>query len=232
MEYLEKHRAAALAVMAERARDAISWSEPCSCGADCPRMNGDDCDSGSPIERAFWLGLICRLSEEQVNELRMVNGHLFDPSIRVAFENGQVRVSRTEAESRFRCTMEPQVVLDSGRGYKSITTAYPQCHVGRYRADFVLSFLEIPESGMTLGTPMYLAVECDGHEYHEKTKEQARRDKARDRAFQAAGLPVFRYTGSELAADPTAAARECFKFLHSAWWDALEAEFRRRKEDR
>jgi hypothetical protein len=43
-----------------------------------------------------------------------------------------------------------------------------------------------------------LAVECDGHDFHERTKEQARRDRERDRALQDAGFVVYRFTGSEL----------------------------------
>lgn len=47
-----------------------------------------------------------------------------------------------------------------------------------------------------------LAVECDGHDFHERTKEQARRDKGRDRKLVAAGVQVVRFTGSEIFADP------------------------------
>lgn len=48
----------------------------------------------------------------------------------------------------------------------------------------------------------FLAIECDGHEFHEKTKEQAARDKKRDRTLTIWGTPVIRFTGSEIWADP------------------------------
>lgn len=43
-----------------------------------------------------------------------------------------------------------------------------------------------------------LAIEIDGHDFHEKTKEQASRDKARDRSITRAGYQVLRFTGSDL----------------------------------
>lgn len=43
-----------------------------------------------------------------------------------------------------------------------------------------------------------LAVECDGHDFHEKTKEQARRDKSRDRILISHGIHTIRFTGSEI----------------------------------
>jgi hypothetical protein len=48
----------------------------------------------------------------------------------------------------------------------------------------------------------FLAVECDGHDFHERTKQQAKRDRARDRALQERGYSVFRFTGSEIWNDP------------------------------
>jgi very-short-patch-repair endonuclease len=53
-----------------------------------------------------------------------------------------------------------------------------------------------------------VAIECDGHEFHERTKEQAARDKARDRALTAAGWRVLRFTGSEIWKSPERCAAE------------------------
>lgn len=51
-------------------------------------------------------------------------------------------------------------------------------------------------------------VECDGHEFHERTKEQAAKDRARDRASVMGGYDVFRFTGSELWRDPMGCAEQ------------------------
>lgn len=46
-----------------------------------------------------------------------------------------------------------------------------------------------------------LIVECDGHDFHERTKEQAKKDRSRDREAQLEGATVFRFTGSEIYRD-------------------------------
>ena len=83
---------------------------------------------------------------------------------------------------------------------------WPQMPVLNYRADFGLIFLA--------HTGKYrLVVECDGHDFHEKTKEQAAHDKARDRAFLDAGWPVMRFTGSEIHRDSLKCADQAGDFL-------------------
>jgi very-short-patch-repair endonuclease len=74
---------------------------------------------------------------------------------------------------------------------------FPQAEIGRYRVDFLLA-LAVPHPRKGSLVIREFIVECDGHDFHEKTKEQAARDKARDRALQASGRAVFRFTGSEI----------------------------------
>lgn len=53
----------------------------------------------------------------------------------------------------------------------------------------------------TKGSTARIAVEIDGHEFHERTKEQAARDKFRDRKLVRDGFRVVRFTGSEVFAN-------------------------------
>lgn len=46
-----------------------------------------------------------------------------------------------------------------------------------------------------------VAVELDGHDFHERTKEQAARDRSRDRLLTIDGWTVLRFTGSEVDRD-------------------------------
>lgn len=55
-------------------------------------------------------------------------------------------------------------------------------------------------------TGLFLFVECDGHDFHERTKEQAERDRRRDREITVAGIPILRFTGREIYRNPTACA--------------------------
>lgn len=54
----------------------------------------------------------------------------------------------------------------------------PQVPLYDFRVDFLLGCWR--ESNEP---PVFLVVECDGHEFHERTKEQAARDRSRDRAL-------------------------------------------------
>jgi very-short-patch-repair endonuclease len=58
-----------------------------------------------------------------------------------------------------------------------------------------------------------LIIECDGHNFHEKTKEQAQKDKQRNRDLQSAGYKVIRFTGSEIFKNPYKCASEVLHFL-------------------
>jgi very-short-patch-repair endonuclease len=81
----------------------------------------------------------------------------------------------------------------------------PQFSWGEYRIDFCFRHTRAPDK--------FLFVECDGHDFHERTKEQAERDRAKDRAIQAAGIPILRFTGREIWRDPDIVALEIFNFL-------------------
>jgi hypothetical protein len=61
-----------------------------------------------------------------------------------------------------------------------------------------------------------LAIECDGHDFHERTKEQAERDRVRDRALTESGWVCLRYTGSEIHRNPAKCANDAWRQLVSA----------------
>jgi len=69
---------------------------------------------------------------------------------------------------------------------------YSQVQIADYRVDFLL------RTPVGDGKSVNFVIECDGHEFHERTKEQAARDRARDRKLQSLGYTVFRFTGSEI----------------------------------
>jgi very-short-patch-repair endonuclease len=67
-----------------------------------------------------------------------------------------------------------------------------------YSIDFVVQ---------TRGTTK-LAIELDGHDFHEKTKEQAARDRQRERTIVKHGYTIFRFTGSEVFRNPRRCVEE------------------------
>lgn len=85
-------------------------------------------------------------------------------------------------------------------------TVQAQVACGNYKIDFGLTDNE---------TGLKLAIEADGHEFHQKTKEQAQHDKARDRFLTAQGWHVVRFTGSEIWREPERCAEEVGKIIDS-----------------
>lgn len=81
----------------------------------------------------------------------------------------------------------------------------PQVEVGKYRVDFVLGW-----SGKPLLKDC-VVIECDGHDWHERTKEQAARDKARDRYLSRQAGRVIHFTGSEI-----------YRNVETCWIEALK----------
>lgn len=63
----------------------------------------------------------------------------------------------------------------------------PQVKIGKYRVDFEL-----------VNNYKKIVVECDGYEFHEKTKQQVNKDKKRERDLQKLGYQVIRFSGSEI----------------------------------
>lgn len=60
------------------------------------------------------------------------------------------------------------------------------------------------------------AIETDGHDFHEKTKEQAASDKSRDRLLTAAGWTPIHFTGSEVYRNANQCADDVLKRIRFA----------------
>jgi very-short-patch-repair endonuclease len=110
---------------------------------------------------------------------------------------------------------EPQISFHSGEmpdepAFDEAAFVYQQVKIGPYRADFAIWDATLPFNHTP---PRIMIVECDGHDFHERTKEQARRDKQRDRFFVSKGHKVLRFTGSEIWANPDDIADEVINEL-------------------
>ena len=80
----------------------------------------------------------------------------------------------------------------------------PQERIGKYCVDFVVHASYSDDK---------VIIECDGHDYHEKTKEQAKHDKERDRYLTSLGYKILRYAGSEIYNDFIKIEKELSKLL-------------------
>jgi len=83
-----------------------------------------------------------------------------------------------------------------------------QHEVGHYRIDFLITCY-IPE----FGDSVMIAVEIDGHEFHEKTKEQASKRNKRDAYLQTHGYYILRFTGSDVYNDVDKCVNDTLVFI-------------------
>lgn len=91
-----------------------------------------------------------------------------------------------------------------------------QIDVEGRRVDFVASVLgeDCPE---------YLIIECDGHEFHERTPKQAARDRNHDWALQNSGVKFRRFTGTQIWRDPCWCADQVIQWACMAVCRGVEA---------
>lgn len=81
----------------------------------------------------------------------------------------------------------------------------------KYYADF--AFYKTDEDGDIDRSSKILVVECDGHDFHEKTKEQVRRNNERDYDLKKSGYDVLHFSGSQIYNDPYSCAKETLEYI-------------------
>jgi very-short-patch-repair endonuclease len=86
----------------------------------------------------------------------------------------------------------------------------PQRKLNIEGVDYTIDFLV-----QSADKRLKLGIELDGHEFHERTKEQAARDKARERKIVRQGYTILRFTGSEVFRNPRKCVNEVLDFLTS-----------------
>ena len=94
------------------------------------------------------------------------------------------------------------------------------CGDEKYRVDFLIPVEYInPFSDNRVGK--FYVVECDGHEFHEKTKQQVINDNKRTRKLQEYGFQVIRYSGSEIYNSSHRCATNLFNIIYSYFWNNI-----------
>lgn len=102
----------------------------------------------------------------------------------------------------------------------------------RYRLDFRVlpaDALELHEAAIhRLSLPL-VAVEIDGHEWHERTRQQVTSRDRRDRDLQAAGWQVLHFSGGEVVTQPDRCVAEVLRAVYQPWTQLLEILGRRKR---
>lgn len=87
-----------------------------------------------------------------------------------------------------------RVVDNFSKSYSNdyVMVIIPQARIYPYTVDFLV---------LADFSDDKIIIECDGHDYHEKTKEQSKHDKERDRFLTSQGYKILRFSGSEIYND-------------------------------
>ena len=94
-----------------------------------------------------------------------------------------------------------------------IPQKYINTEGGLYRADFWFDSYEC-DYGQNY-KPYKLIVECDGYEYHHKTKQQVTHGNERDYDLKKAGYDILHFSGSQIFNEPFKCANDTLEYILS-----------------
>lgn len=141
----------------------------------------DEALGSSPIEKLFFTALKLQVHMGAVEYTRLVEVTTADDEkLSMSYQHN---------------IDEPSLIIRS------------QAQLEGWRVDFLIHAYDFARKGGPRGWRK-LIVECDGHDFHERTKEQAAKDRSRDRQVQLDNYSVLRFTGSELYKDAWGCAEQ------------------------
>lgn len=135
------------------------------------------------------------IDQNIVGALRHLPQMMFDSPLEVAFWIWWHTVETLDWRAiHLVCRRQQETVIDGQR----------------YRVDFAIEPDDPSIAAHKAWVP--IAVEVDGHGFHERTLEQVTYRNQRDRALQQAGWKVFHFSFSEFTGDPLGAVYEVLEF--------------------
>ena len=105
--------------------------------------------------------------------------------------------------------VNPGPVLNSTTTLMPGVYISPQVKIDQFRIDFIVSYVGYKG----IDGPITVAVELDGHQFHDRDKVQRSYEKRRDRYLTRNGYRPMHYTGSDVVANPFGVAFEVLEFV-------------------
>ena len=81
----------------------------------------------------------------------------------------------------------------------------------KYRADFV--YFEDEYINTEYNSGKKIVIECDGHEFHQKTKKQVEKDNEREYDLKMVGYEILRFSGSQIYNEPLTCAEKIYRYI-------------------
>ena len=82
----------------------------------------------------------------------------------------------------------------------------------KYYSDFLFEYDEYVNN---YNTDSKIIIECDGYEFHQKTKEQVQRDNEREYDLKMAGYEILRFSGTQRYKNPIKCAEDTYNYIIS-----------------
>ena len=80
-----------------------------------------------------------------------------------------------------------------------------------FEADDYLTYLTFGEE--IKNNKFKLAIECDGYEFHQKSKEQVQRDNEREYDLKISGYDILRFSGTQIYNAPLKCAKDIYDYI-------------------
>lgn len=95
--------------------------------------------------------------------------------------------------------------------------------------EYLQGFLELPKADFMFKADDYLTklilgkeirnynykliIECDGYEFHQKTRQQVQKDNEREYDLKMAGYEILRFSGSQIYNEPLKCAEDTYNYI-------------------
>jgi len=88
---------------------------------------------------------------------------------------------------------------------------YPQYQIEKYRVDFLVGNYIFTKDHIQIKKEVI--VECDSQQFHDRSEQERRYEKQRDRFLQSKNYKIFHYTGAEIFKNPLLIAQEIIAYV-------------------
>ena len=134
-----------------------------------------------------------------LEEIGMYDYHKFSPIEFIFFIAFEIYKLKTEN----LIYIEPQIEIEA----KS----------KKYIVDFLIEYDDLINNN--LKENFKLIIECDGHEFHQKTKKQVEYDNKREYDLKMMGYQILRFSGSEIYNNSEECVKRVFNYIEEFGYD-------------
>lgn len=167
-----------------------------------------------------------RIAEDLTIQIFDFPGEIASP-IEAVFYAWWDSVDRLDVLSRFELVPQHEVTV-AGHRYRLDFLLQPDISCMSEQFNWAGGYYDAsspPQSLIVMAAERFplIAVELDGHEFHERTPEQVAHRNQRDRDLQANGWLLLHFSGSELLRDPVKCITQARDLAERHWHQAMGA---------